>query len=656
MQKSKIKNQNDNVKSKIGFIFILYKTPEKEVKRLRKEVKLLGFKDYKIYFIDNTNRGLGYASGVNIGIKKAIDDRCNLFFIANPDISIVNFYNKDWLKGLNYFDVLGFAIKQDGKVYYGGEIDRWRMSGGLIEKKPKKRFIDIDFVSGSLMIIKKKVIDKIGFFDESYFMYYEEVDYCYRAKKSGFKIGIDSKLIYDHFEISKDNNPQKNWFLFKNRFKFFLKYSSVIQKIRELIRLPKTIYEEIKKRLFYFNFFAYNLFSILNKVLTFIQFIFLIRIFPPQIYGIYSLAWAHLSMFLPLVDFGSTNYGIINLPQEKKINFSNILSFRFFLSIVVFSLTIISLFFIPYNLITKLSIFFISIVSFQTGFFGSLLIKLTNLNKVYLSSFISFIFQLILTLFVILTSIFTKDILAVFLTIFIIYFIYLIFIINFLKNIEINFKIKFSFEKFISIVKKSYIYLLISLFARWYSRIDIFALQFIKGEEAVGIYSSAYKFLEALMFMITAYNLSSLPIFVSFYKEKKLDLLRLKIKKDFIFLGFIGLLISFSFYFFSSFFLSLFFKNKYLLALPILKIIIFNLPLILLTSIFFNFFYTIGKIKIIFILMIFQIFFNGILNIIFISLYGYFASAYISVLGEVINLLVCFYYYKKLLKFEKLRN
>jgi hypothetical protein len=36
---------------KIGFIFVLYKTPKKEVERLKDEVKQLGFKDYKIYFL-----------------------------------------------------------------------------------------------------------------------------------------------------------------------------------------------------------------------------------------------------------------------------------------------------------------------------------------------------------------------------------------------------------------------------------------------------------------------------------------------------------------------------------------------------------------------------------------------------------------------------
>ncbi|MGB9883455.1 MAG: polysaccharide biosynthesis C-terminal domain-containing protein, partial [Microgenomates group bacterium] len=123
-------------------------------------------------------------------------------------------------------------------------------------------------------------------------------------------------------------------------------------------------------------------------------------------------------------------------------------------------------------------------------------------------------------------------------------------------------------------------------------------------------------------------------------------LLSLKIKKDFVFLGAIGFLVAFGFYFFSDFFLNILFKNKYLLAIPILKIIIFNLPLILLTSIFFNYFYTIGRANIIVILMIFQIFFNFILNIIFIPKYSYYASAYISLAAEMVNLVFSVVLYK----------
>lgn len=230
---------------KICFIIVLYKTPKKEELRLKREIKSLGFKDFKIFFEDNTNNNLGYASGVNAGIKKGLEEKTDLFVIANPDISIRTLKSSYFIETAKHFDVFGFAMEQDGKIYYGGEIDKKRLSGGLVKEKPGKRFIDCDFVSGSLIAIKKEVIKKAGFLNENFFMYYEDVEYCRRAKLFGFKIGIDSKNKYEHFELSK-NNKQKNYYLFRNRLLFMMSYGNLYQKAYELIRFPKTLIEFIR--------------------------------------------------------------------------------------------------------------------------------------------------------------------------------------------------------------------------------------------------------------------------------------------------------------------------------------------------------------------------------------------------------------------------
>jgi len=667
--------KNDKEKLKIGFIFVLYKTPKEEGERLKKEVAALGIGDYKIYLIEslsederfkripgqfrNDNESIrnkivyyntinrGYAAAVNIGLKQAIKDGCDLLVIANPDISLKGLKNKELLAAGEQFDIWGLAMKQAGKVYYGGQLDKRRLTGGLIDRKPMKRFFPVDFVSGSLMFIKKEVIDKIGYFDERYFIYYEDVDLCFRAKKAGFRVGVDTNYQYHHFERSK-TNPLKDRYLFLNHLRFLLYHGDFFQKLYEFFRLPKTVFEEIRKRNFYLNFFSYNLFSILSKFLSLIQFIVLVRIFPPAVFGIYSLSWAHLGMFLPIVDFGTTNFGIINLPQEKKINFSDIFSLRFYLSVLVFILSMLTAILLPYSLTIKMTIFLVSVAAFQANFFGSLLIRLTNQERIYQISIISFIFQLIITSLIILTSVLSRRIVFVFLVIFVGYLIYGLWCFFTLKKQEKKLIIKFDGEKFKKIISYSFVYLFISILGRWYSRLDIFLLNFLKGEEAVGIYSSAYKFLEALMFMITAYNLSALPMLVNFYKNNRFDLIRLKIKKDVVFLLLIGGAISLTFYFFSPLFFPLLFKGRYLLAVPVIRIIIFCLPLILLTSVFFNFFYTIKKVNYVFGLMIFQLIFNFSLNLTLIPKYSYLAAAYISLAGEVINLLVCFYFYKRI--------
>ncbi|MDH7476621.1 MAG: glycosyltransferase family 2 protein [Microgenomates group bacterium] len=211
---------------KIAIIIVLFQTPEKEIQRLKKEIDALKFKNYQIYLIDNTGKNLGYGRGLNLGIKKALKDGCQLFICANSDISLKKLTGQIILNGFDKYHLWGLPMRQNNKIYYGGLLDRWHMSGYLVTRKRKT----IDFISGSLMVIKKEVFDKIGFFDENYFLYYEDVDFCWRAKKAGYKLGILEKPAYEHFENSK-NNPQKRNLLEKSRKKFLFKYGNFWQKI-----------------------------------------------------------------------------------------------------------------------------------------------------------------------------------------------------------------------------------------------------------------------------------------------------------------------------------------------------------------------------------------------------------------------------------------
>jgi O-antigen/teichoic acid export membrane protein len=638
---------------KIGFVFVLYKTPSSEISRLKKEVKNLGFKDYKTYFVDNSDNGQGYAQGVNVGLKKAIKDGCELFAIANPDISLDSLDSLDLLDSLDQFDLWGIAMKQENKTYYGGAIDKLRMSGGLTEKKPKSRFTQVDFVSGSLMFIKKKVIDKIGFFDESYFMYYEDVDYCYRAKKAGFKVGVDSQSSYVHFEVSKDN-PHKEFYLFKNRLKFLWKYGSLKQKAYELIRSPKTIFEEVKKRPFYVNFFSLNISSIVNKILHFVLFLILINYFKPEEFAVYTLAWTQVGLLLPLLDFGTTSYGLVHINDSIEKKVKELFSLRFYLSLATFLLTIglAILFHYPANVFT--AIVLTSFVIFANMLSGTYLILTSIKQKSFLASIVSMIFQIVLVISLIVGVLITKKLLTVFIITFVLYNLYSL--VNFLlvrKEIG-SLSLKINLKQWSIIIKKSFVFLLISLLAGFYSKVDVLILNYFKGERAVGIYSAGYRFLDALMFVVVSYNVSSMPLFSRLAKEKKWSIFVNKIKKDVVLVFLIGIVIALGFYFFGPIVLPVFFKNTYFQSIQVLRIIIFALPLILLTSVFLNSIYALNKAKTVVYIFLIQLIFNLVFNYLFIPRFSFFASAYITIIGESFNTLLCFIILKKALN-ENLR-
>jgi GT2 family glycosyltransferase len=58
---------------------------------------------------------------------------------------------------------------------------------------------EVDWMYGAALIIRKTALDKFGLFDEAFFYLYEDIDLCFRAKQSGFKILYNPAAIVTHF-------------------------------------------------------------------------------------------------------------------------------------------------------------------------------------------------------------------------------------------------------------------------------------------------------------------------------------------------------------------------------------------------------------------------------------------------------------------------
>lgn len=634
---------------KIAFITTFYRDAElRDITRLKNEIRLLHITNAKWYVTDNRNNDKGYAAGINHGIKKALADKADIFVICNLDISIKNISFEQLFSPQSHFDIWGFSHRQNGKTYYGGEIDKWRMSGGLVDQKPRKKFIERDFVSGSFIFIKRKVIEEISLWDESYFLYYEEVDYCYRAKRAGFRIGIDSGNSYEHFEISNSVNRRKDFYLFKSHIKFFMKNANAKQKIREFFRLPKTflegvavLYSYILYSTFLIDFFSLNLSSLIIKLTSFVNFLFLVKYLTAPEYGIYTLVWAQVSILSPLADFGTTSYGVVYLPSEKKQTYQSLINFRVVISLVVFIATVLlSLVLFKGSVKMYGYILVTATVIFTNMFSGSYFILNAVKSKLYRSSRNSIIFNILLVGAIAVSLMIYKRLLAVFVIIFLFYNAYSA--INFLlvkKELQ-GFRFKFNIQEWMSIFRKLYVFVLISFFASLYSRIDVFLLKMLKGESEVGIYAAGSKFLEALLFIAASYNVTSTPILSRLSKNAKL--LKQKITKDIVFLSFIGFGLVIAILIFSPYILTYIFRKNYLLSIPVLKIVIFALPFILLNSIWINTLYVLKKSYLVIFVFLSQAVINIGLNLFFIPRYSYIASSYITVFSEVMNCVVLF--------------
>jgi len=179
------------------------------------------------------NYNLGFAGGINDGIKKS---KSEYVFITNDDIifeknSILNLVQQ---AKIYHHSILGGRVLELKKKELLGSGRNFNFWTGLQETiKNGKENQECVYVQGCSMLVAKNDIQKIGLFDKNFFpAYFEDVDFCQRAKKAGYKIIYCPKAIFYHQPEStfKRLPPRKAFtILFKNRNRFILKHASLPQ-------------------------------------------------------------------------------------------------------------------------------------------------------------------------------------------------------------------------------------------------------------------------------------------------------------------------------------------------------------------------------------------------------------------------------------------
>ena len=85
---------------------------------------------------------------------------------------------------------------------------------------------EVDYVVGCCIMVKREVLDDTGFLDETFFMYSEEVDWCFRIRKAGWKIYFlpDAKIIHHKGKSTDPEEPRMFIELHKSAIRFVRKH------------------------------------------------------------------------------------------------------------------------------------------------------------------------------------------------------------------------------------------------------------------------------------------------------------------------------------------------------------------------------------------------------------------------------------------------
>ena len=255
------------------------KSPKLKVKNSKKETSpKLQIPNLKI--ILNKNNA-GFARAVNQGTKRAIG---KYFLLLNSDIRVLPGSIEKLIELMDKKKDAGLVapklLNKDGKTsqascYNLPTVGRaiqefWFKKSGAFEKYLPRggQPISVEAVVGAAMLIPKSTIDLIGDFDEKFFMYYEDLDFCRKIKKAGLKAYYfpQAKMVHHHGASGQKEPQRVNRYLvessrkyhgsIKNRLINFLIRASSYQRLIPLLVVTIGLLGYAVFPLLKFEFFA----------------------------------------------------------------------------------------------------------------------------------------------------------------------------------------------------------------------------------------------------------------------------------------------------------------------------------------------------------------------------------------------------------------
>jgi GT2 family glycosyltransferase len=193
-------------------------------------------------------RNVGFAAGCNIGIHIAMAAGTDFVLLLNNDTVV----SQDFLQPLVGYVVANPEAAIVGPLIYDMESrDRILCAGGRINyalgrfghsktlpvTTSRKGYVT-DYVTGCCMLIRRIAFERIGYFDEHFFAYFEDVDLCVRAREAGFAPTCIPRSIIWHKEsastrrglIEGGTSSFKHYLIARNRIYLVKKHASCLSR------------------------------------------------------------------------------------------------------------------------------------------------------------------------------------------------------------------------------------------------------------------------------------------------------------------------------------------------------------------------------------------------------------------------------------------
>ena len=158
------------------------------------------------------SENLGFAEGCNVGIEQAIRNEADYIWLLNNDAfadprslgALVRAAEKDETIGMTGSKVFFY---DDPKVLWGVGMrinwirgETYPIGWRETDQGQFNECRDVEGLSGCSLLVKRVVCSSVGLLDKDYFLYAEEIDWCVRARKNGFRCVVVPESIVIHKE------------------------------------------------------------------------------------------------------------------------------------------------------------------------------------------------------------------------------------------------------------------------------------------------------------------------------------------------------------------------------------------------------------------------------------------------------------------------
>ena len=200
------------------------------------------YNDFPNVKIISLGQNLGFAGGNNVGIDYALkQQKAECILLLNNDTVVAPDFLKKMIEAGELDEKMGIV---GAKIYYHSDRKRIWCNGGHFSwtdggKHEEYNRLDANpndakikptkFITGCVMLIKAETILNIGLMDESFFMYYEDIDWSLRAKKAGYNIAVATSAHIWH-KVSRSaaemGEPKRHYYHIRNALLLAKKHAS----------------------------------------------------------------------------------------------------------------------------------------------------------------------------------------------------------------------------------------------------------------------------------------------------------------------------------------------------------------------------------------------------------------------------------------------